>query len=81
MPRSRPGSVLHDPNAVVARAVRLVRDGRVTCSDGTEIAMRVDTLCTHGDTPGAAELTRRLREGLQQAGIAVSAAAVRAANT
>jgi UPF0271 protein len=53
----------------------------VTCSDGTEIAMRVDTLCTHGDTPGAAELTRRLREGLQQAGIAVSAAAVRAANT
>jgi UPF0271 protein len=80
-PRSRPGSVLHDPNAVVARAVRLVRDGRVTCSDGTEIAMRVDTLCTHGDTPGAAELTRRLREGLQRAGIAVSAAAVRAANT
>jgi UPF0271 protein len=76
-PRSRPGSVLADADEVVARAVRMVRDGRVTCIDGTELAMRVDTLCTHGDTPGAPELTRRLREGLQQAGITVSAAAVR----
>ncbi|HXW06120.1 MAG TPA: 5-oxoprolinase subunit PxpA [Vicinamibacterales bacterium] len=72
-PRTRPGSVIDDPDRVVARAVRLVRDGRVTCADGTELAIEVETLCTHGDTPGAGELTRRLREGLGAAGITVCA--------
>lgn len=78
-PRSRPGSMIDDPDIVVARAIRLIRDCRVSCVDGSELTMRIDTLCTHGDTPGAPELTRRLREGLQQAGITVSAAAVRTA--
>jgi UPF0271 protein len=51
----------------------MVRDGRVTAKDGTELTFHVDTLCTHGDTPGANELTRLLREGLQREGVAVLA--------
>jgi UPF0271 protein len=48
-------------------------DGRVTATDGSEITVRIDTLCTHGDTPGAFELTRLLRAGLTEAGVQVRA--------
>jgi UPF0271 protein len=77
-PRSRPGSVIHDPQAVVARAVRLVIEQVVTATDGSDIGMAVDTLCTHGDTPGAAELTRLLRAGLERAGVRIGAERLRA---
>lgn len=76
-PRSRQGAVIHDPDAVVRRAVRMVREGRVTATDGSEITLQIDTLCTHGDTRGAAELTRLLREGLERHGVAVRALAPR----
>jgi UPF0271 protein len=69
--RAEAGSVIHDPDEVVRRSLRMVRDGRVTARDGSELTFRVDTLCTHGDTPGAHELTRLLREGLQREGVAV----------
>jgi len=70
-PRSRPGSVIHDPAVVVDRAVRMIRDGIVLTPDGREIPLKIDTLCVHGDTPGAAELTKRIRAGLAAAGIEV----------
>jgi 5-oxoprolinase (ATP-hydrolysing) subunit A len=73
-PRSQPGAVMHDAAEIVARAVRMVREGVVNARDGEEIPMRVATICLHGDTPGSHELTRRLREGLEQAGIKVRAA-------
>jgi UPF0271 protein len=69
--RSRPGSVVHDPAVVVERAVRMITEGRVTAIDGSEISLQVDTLCTHGDTPGAQNLVRHLRTALEQRGIAV----------
>jgi UPF0271 protein len=72
-PRTRDGAVIHDANAVVRRAVRMVRDGVVTATDGSEVRVRVDTLCTHGDTPGAHLLTRMLKAGLEQAGVQVAA--------
>jgi UPF0271 protein len=71
MPRSKPGAVIHDADAVVARAVRMVRDGVVLTAQGQEIPLRIDTICVHGDTPGAHELTRRIRAGLDAAGIDV----------
>jgi UPF0271 protein len=71
--RTRAGAVIHDPAEVVQRSIRMVTEGRVTATDGSELSFQVDTLCTHGDTPGAHELTRRLREGLEQHGIAVRA--------
>jgi 5-oxoprolinase (ATP-hydrolysing) subunit A len=70
-PRDRSGAVIHDVDAVVARAVRMARDGVVTASNGVDIPMRVRTICTHGDTPGSHELTRQLRQGLERAGIDV----------
>jgi 5-oxoprolinase (ATP-hydrolysing) subunit A len=70
-PRSRAGAVIHDPEVVVARAVRMAIDGVVLTPEGDEIALRVQTICVHGDTPGAAELTRRIRAGLTAAGVDV----------
>src|SRR6185437_7292731 len=70
-PRSRTGAVIHDPATVVDRAVRMIRDGVVLTPAGAEIPLRVETLCVHGDTPGAAELVKRIRAGLETAGIQV----------
>jgi UPF0271 protein len=70
-PRSRPGSVIQSADEVIGRAVRMARDGVVRATNGSDIPMRVDTLCTHGDTPGAHELTRQLRAGLEAEGIRV----------
>jgi 5-oxoprolinase (ATP-hydrolysing) subunit A len=72
-PRTRSGAVMHDADDVVRRAVRMARDGVVTATDGRDIPMTVDTICTHGDTPGSHELTRRIREGLERAGLSVRA--------
>lgn len=71
-PRSRPGAVIHDPQEVVSRAVRMAKGGGVTATDGSQVPLRVDTICTHGDTPGASELTRLLRAGLEREGISVA---------
>jgi UPF0271 protein len=69
--RTRPGAVLHDRPAVVARAVSMARDGHVAAADGSRVALRADTICVHGDTPGAADLARALRRGLEEAGVSV----------
>jgi UPF0271 protein len=70
-PRSRPGAVIDDPAVVVDRAVRMVRDRVVVTAAGKEIPLQVDTMCVHGDTHGAPELTKRIRAGLEAAGIHV----------
>jgi UPF0271 protein len=72
-PRSRPGAVIDDPEAVVVRAVRMVRDGVVLTAGGVEVPLRVDTICVHGDTPGAPELVRRIHAALEGAGATVAA--------
>jgi UPF0271 protein len=71
-PRARAGAVIHDASTVVDRAVRMAVAGKVTAVDGSEIVMRVQTICTHGDTPGAQELTRAIRAGLERAGVMVA---------
>jgi UPF0271 protein len=70
-PRSVPGSVIHDVDTVVERAARMVREGRVRARNGADIELRVDTICVHGDTPGADRLAASLRAGLEGAGIRV----------
>ena len=69
--RTLPGSVLHDADVVVRRAVEMVAHGRVVAFDGSELTLSVDTLCVHGDTPGAANLARQLRAGLLRHGVDV----------
>jgi UPF0271 protein len=71
--RKKPGAVLHDPVMVAERVVRMVQDGAVTSITGKVIKMKMDTVCIHGDTPGAVELGRHVRDGLKTAGIDVQA--------
>jgi UPF0271 protein len=73
VPRSAAGAVLHDVEIVVARAMRMVTAHLVTAIDGTEIALHADSLCVHGDNPGALDLVRALRTQFDQHGIAVAA--------
>jgi UPF0271 protein len=70
--RRKAGSVLHDADAVVARAVRMAREHQVVAVDGSVLDLRVDTICVHGDTPGAADLARHIRQGLERAGVRVA---------
>jgi 5-oxoprolinase (ATP-hydrolysing) subunit A len=71
--RSRPGSVIHDPALVVARAIRMVKEQLVIAVDGSALTIRVDTVCVHGDTTGADHLAAELRAGLESAGVEVKA--------
>jgi UPF0271 protein len=77
--RAVPGSVIHDLDAVVARAILMAGKGRVRARNGAEIALEVDTICVHGDTPGAAGLAQAVRAGLERAGITVAAVGGRGA--
>lgn len=70
--RRKPGAVIHDPDAVVERAVRMVREGEVIATDSSAVRLTAHTICLHGDTPGAGELARRVRVGLESAGIRVA---------
>ena len=66
--RRKPGSVIHDPDAVVARAVRMVTDRSVVAIDGSVVRLEADTICVHGDNPQALVFVRGLREALTAAG-------------
>ena len=69
VPRSKPGSVIHDVEEVVGRGVKVVMEGKATAINGQEIEVHADTLCLHGDTPGAVEMAAALRSGLEAAGV------------
>ncbi len=69
--RRKPGSVIHDPARVAERAVQMVRDGRIEALNGASVHVRADTICVHGDTPGAAALARDIRAALEKAGVNV----------
>ncbi|MBO8198825.1 LamB/YcsF family protein [Streptomyces smyrnaeus] len=73
VPRTEPDAVLHDPEQVVKRSVRLARDGEIVAADGTVLPTGARSLCVHGDTPAAARLARRVREELAAAGVQVRA--------
>ena len=69
VPRSVPGSVIHDQDELVKRSVRMITEGKVTAITGEEVNVSPQTLCLHGDTPGADEKAAALRAGLEAAGI------------
>lgn len=70
-PRSMPGAVIHDPARVAERAVQMVTRGQVETIEGQMLSLHVDTLCVHGDTPGAAHVAATLRAALQTAGVEI----------
>ena len=71
--RKEPGALLTDPAEAAEQAVHLARDGWVVASDGSRVDIKPDTICLHGDTPGAASIARSVRERLAAAGVAVRA--------
>jgi len=73
VPRSERGSVIDDEAIVVKRAVAIARERMVIAADGTRVPLDVQTICVHGDTPGAALLASRIRTALSDAGIHVRA--------
>ncbi len=66
-PRTIAGALVTDPAAAAAQALAFLRDGGVTTTDGSFLKLEVDTLCIHGDTPGAAEIALAVREALRSA--------------
>ena len=77
--RREAGAVLHDPAVVAARMLRLVREGVVEAVDGSLAPVRADSICVHGDSPGAVAMAAQLRRTLQQAGVALAPFATREA--
>jgi len=71
--RSNPDAVVSDPDAAARQAVGIAVRGVARTGDGVEIALRADTLCIHGDTPGAVAIARAVRSALERAGVRVAA--------
>jgi len=71
--RTKADAVIHDPDVVVARAIRMVAERAVEAIDGSIVPLAADTICVHGDTPGADVLAAKLRAGLERAGVIVRA--------
>lgn len=69
VPRSLPGSVLTDAAAIAARVVRLATDGVLEAVDGSPVRIPAESICVHGDTPGAVAIARAVRVALQAAGV------------
>ena len=74
-PRQSADALIHDPAAAAERVLKMVLHGMVTSQQGTEVPLRADTICIHGDSPGAADLAKAIRERLNQEGIEVKAVA------
>lgn len=72
VPRGQPGALLTDPDEAAEQAVRLARDGVAIADDGSPIPVRADTICLHGDTPGAAEIAKKIHERFRTAGIRIA---------
>ncbi|MCX4976134.1 LamB/YcsF family protein [Streptomyces sp. NBC_00620] len=73
VPRSQDGAVITDADAVLERSLGLARFGVVTSHSGERIPVRARSLCLHGDTPGAVDMARRVRAGLESSGVRVEA--------
>jgi len=73
VPRTRPDALLHDPKEAADRVLRMLREGKVRSVEGQDVEVRGETICVHGDTPGAVEFARELRTRLEREGVKISA--------
>jgi 5-oxoprolinase (ATP-hydrolysing) subunit A len=67
--RREPGAVLHDTEQIAARVLTMITEGRVTAQDGTEIPINVESVCVHGDSPGAVQIAEAVRARLAEHGV------------
>jgi UPF0271 protein len=75
VPRTQEGAVIHDVEAVIERCLRLARAGEILAIDGTVLKSSARSICLHGDTPGAVDLARDVRDALEGEGIEIRAEA------
>jgi UPF0271 protein len=73
VPRTRPDALLRDPKEAAERVLRMLREGKVRSVEGRDVEVRGETICVHGDTPGAVEFARELRKQLEHEGVRISA--------
>ncbi len=73
VPRTRPDALLHDPEEAAVRVLRMLREGVVRSVDGKDVEVRPETICVHGDTPGAVDFVRALRSRLEEGGVLINA--------
>ena len=73
VPRTRPNALLRDPKEGAERVLRMLREGKVRSVEGRDVEVRGETICVHGDTPGAVEFARELRKQLEHEGVRISA--------
>lgn len=69
--RSKPGALLHDPEAVCRRVLRAAKTGTVQTVTGNTLGVQADSVCLHGDTPEAVELATAIRKALEEGGVAL----------
>lgn len=69
--RKLPGAVIQDKDLAIRRVVRMVKEGKVTSVDGTDIDIKADSICVHGDNPKALEFVRNIRETLEREGVKI----------
>ena len=75
--RKFPDALILDPADAAVQALRIVENGAVVAHDGTEIQVQAQTICIHGDTPGAIKIAAAIAEKLKNAGVALHALAAR----
>ena len=73
VPRTRPDALLRDPKEAAQRVLRMLHEGKVRSVEGRDVDVRGETICVHGDTPGAVEFARELRMQLEHEGVKISA--------
>jgi UPF0271 protein len=71
-PRKEKGAVIEDHELVAKRALKMALEGKVIATDGTEIELRAETLCVHGDNPAAVQVVKKIREVLKAADVEVT---------
>jgi 5-oxoprolinase (ATP-hydrolysing) subunit A len=71
VPRTRPDALLRDPKQAAERVLRMLREGKVRSVEGRDVKVHVETICVHGDTPGAVEFARELRTQLEKEGVRI----------
>lgn len=70
--RREPGAVLHDATLIAQRMLTLVREGVIEAVDGSLVPVEADSICVHGDSPGAVAIARNIRQRFEQEGVKIA---------
>ena len=75
--RRLPGAVLQDVEEIASRCVAIAKGDPITDADGGPLTLAADSICVHGDTPGAVDIARKVKDALAAAGVSLAPFAAR----